>query len=111
MGSSLPSPDSFDSLPKICPITHAANLVVLTEHFESLSTPNPKGRSDLPGVDMFVSTVNPEKEPPLITANTVLSILTADYSVEKLACYVSNGNNVFLPFEVLAETTTFAQFS
>jgi hypothetical protein len=60
---------------------------------------------------MFVSTVNPKKEPPLITANTILSILAADYSVEKLACYVSNGNNALLPFEALAETTTFAQFS
>jgi cellulose synthase/poly-beta-1,6-N-acetylglucosamine synthase-like glycosyltransferase len=41
-------------------------------------------------VDLFVSTVDPLKEPPLVTANTVLSILAVDYPVDKVSCYVSD---------------------
>jgi cellulose synthase A len=46
--------------------------------------------SQLAGVDIFVSTVDPLKEPPLVTANTVLSILAVDYPVDKVSCYVSD---------------------
>nr|GMD28928.1 cellulose synthase A catalytic subunit 7 [UDP-forming] [Ipomoea batatas] len=38
-------------------------------------------------VDIFVSTVDPFKEPPLVTANTILSILAMDYPVDKISCY------------------------
>ncbi|KAK6140953.1 hypothetical protein DH2020_025304 [Rehmannia glutinosa] len=37
-----------------------------------------------------------QKEPPLVTANTILSILAADYPVEKLSCYVSDDGGPFL---------------
>ena len=43
---------------------------------------NPKGGSHLPGINVFVSTDDGEKEPPLVTANTILA---SDYPVEKLA--------------------------
>ena len=46
--------------------------------------------SQLAAVDIFVSTVDPLKEPPLVTANTVLSILSVDYPVDKVSCYVSD---------------------
>ncbi|KAJ0959665.1 hypothetical protein J5N97_000683 [Dioscorea zingiberensis] len=46
--------------------------------------------SELADIDIFVSTVDPLKEPPLITANTVLSILAVDYPVNKVSCYVSD---------------------
>nr|CAD1816925.1 unnamed protein product [Ananas comosus var. bracteatus] len=54
----------LDQLPKLCPVNRAADLAVLRDRFESPSARNPKGRSDLPGVDVFVSTADPDKEPP-----------------------------------------------
>jgi len=65
--------------------------------------------SQLADIDVFVSTVDPMKEPPLITANTVLSILAVDYPVEKVACYVSDDGAAMLTFEALSETSEFAR--
>jgi cellulose synthase A len=65
--------------------------------------------SALAAVDFFVSTVDPLKEPPLITANTVLSILAVDYPVDKVSCYVSDDGAAMLTFEALAETSEFAR--
>ena len=65
--------------------------------------------SELADIDVFVSTVDPLKEPPLITANTVLSILAVDYPVEKIACYVSDDGAAMLTFEALSETSEFAR--
>lgn len=65
--------------------------------------------SELAAVDFFVSTVDPLKEPPLITANTVLSILAVDYPVEKVSCYVSDDGSAMLTFESLVETADFAR--
>lgn len=60
-------------------------------------------------VDIFVSTVDPLKEPPLVTANTVLSILAVDYPVDKVSCYVSDDGAAMLTFEALSETSEFAR--
>ncbi|KAL3650653.1 Cellulose synthase-like protein D3 [Castilleja foliolosa] len=98
----------LDQLPKLCPVNRATDLNVLKEKFEMLSPANPTGKSDLPGVDIFVSTADPEKEPPLVTANTILSILAADYPVEKLSCYVSDDGGALLTFEAMAEAASFA---
>lgn len=65
--------------------------------------------SELAAVDFFVSTVDPLKEPPLITANTVLSILAVDYPVDKVSCYVSDDGSAMLSFESLVETADFAR--
>ncbi|XP_057483592.1 cellulose synthase-like protein D5 [Actinidia eriantha] len=101
----------LDQLPKLCPVNRVTDLYVLKERFEpsSLNLRNPKGLSDLPGVDIFVSTADPDKEPPLVTANTVLSILAVDYPVEKLACYVSDDGGSLVTFEALAEAASFAR--
>ncbi|RRT48409.1 hypothetical protein B296_00035467 [Ensete ventricosum] len=48
-------------------------------------------------------------EPPLITANTVLSILAVDYPVDKVSCYVSDDGSAMLTFEALSETAEFAR--
>ncbi|XP_021725817.1 cellulose synthase-like protein D3 [Chenopodium quinoa] len=98
----------LDQMPKLCPINRATDLNVLKEKFETPSSNNPTGRSDLPGIDIFVSTADPEKEPPLVTANTILSILAADYPVEKLSCYVSDDGGALLTFEAMAEAASFA---
>ncbi|KAL2945298.1 Cellulose synthase-like protein D5 [Bienertia sinuspersici] len=99
----------LDQLPKLCPVNRIADLSVLKDRYESPNLRNPKGRSDLPGIDVFVSTADPEKEPPLVTANTILSILAVDYPVEKLACYLSDDGGALLTFEALAETASFAR--
>ncbi|KAK6118478.1 hypothetical protein DH2020_047745 [Rehmannia glutinosa] len=98
----------LDQLPKLCPINRATDLNVLKDKFETPNPSNPTGKSDLPGIDVFVSTADPEKEPPLVTANTILSILAADYPVEKLACYVSDDGGALLTFEAMAEAASFA---
>ncbi|KAJ4850306.1 Cellulose synthase-like protein D2 [Turnera subulata] len=98
----------LDQLPKLNPINRATDLNVLKEKFETPSPNNPTGKSDLPGIDVFVSTADPEKEPPLVTANTILSILAADYPVEKLSCYVSDDGGALLTFEAMAEAASFA---
>ncbi|KAE9605191.1 hypothetical protein Lal_00024591 [Lupinus albus] len=98
----------LDQIPKLCPVNRSTDLEVLHEKFDSPSPSNPTGRSDLPGVDLFVSTADPEKEPVLTTANTILSILAVDYPVEKLACYVSDDGGALLTFEAMAEAASFA---
>ncbi|XP_057964309.1 cellulose synthase-like protein D5 [Malania oleifera] len=99
----------LDQLPKLCPVNRVTDLYVLKERFEYPNLRNPKGLSDLPGIDVFVSTADPEKEPPLVTANTILSILAVDYPVEKLACYLSDDGGSLLTFEALALAASFAR--
>lgn len=99
----------LDILPKLNPINRATDLAALHDKFNQPSPSNPTGRSDLPGVDIFVSTADPEKEPPLVTGNTILSILAAEYPVEKLACYISDDGGAILTFEAMAETVRFAE--
>lgn len=60
-------------------------------------------------VDVFVSTVDPMKEPPLVTGNTILSILAMDYPVDKISCYISDDGASMLTFEALSETAEFAR--
>ena len=98
----------MDQLPKLCPVTRSTDLTVLKERFEP-TVNNPKGLSDLPGIDIFVSTADAEKEPPLVTANTILSILAIDYPVDKVACYLSDDGGSLVTFEALVEAASFAK--
>lgn len=97
----------LDQLPKICPVNRVTDLSVLKDRYEPPEMA--KGLSDLPGIDIFVSTADAEKEPPLVTANTILSILAVDYPVEKLACYLSDDGGSLITFEALAEAASFAR--
>ncbi|KAL1067059.1 hypothetical protein V6Z11_D12G104400 [Gossypium hirsutum] len=94
----------LDQFPKWYPIERETYLDRLFLRYEK------EGKlSELASVDIFVSTVDPMKEPPLITANTVLSILAVDYPVDKVACYVSDDGAAMLTFEALSETSEFAR--
>lgn len=64
---------------------------------------------DLPAVDMFVTTADPQLEPPIVTVNTVLSMLAVDYPAEKLACYVSDDGCSPITFYSLVEASKFAK--
>lgn len=94
----------LDQFPKWSPINRETYLDRLSARYEREGEP-----CQLAAVDFFVSTVDPMKEPPLITANTVLSILAVDYPVEKVSCYVSDDGGSMLTFESLAETSEFAR--
>ncbi|XP_058201016.1 cellulose synthase A catalytic subunit 8 [UDP-forming] [Rhododendron vialii] len=94
----------LDQFPKWSPINRETYIERLSERYEREGEP-----SELAAVDFFVSTVDPLKEPPLITANTVLSILAIDYPVDKVSCYVSDDGAAMLTFESLVETAEFAR--
>ncbi|GMH22250.1 hypothetical protein Nepgr_024093 [Nepenthes gracilis] len=94
----------LDQFPKWFPIERETYLDRLSLRYEKEGQP-----SELAPVDIFVSTVDPMKEPPLITANTVLSILAVDYPVDKVSCYVSDDGAAMLTFEALSETSEFAR--
>jgi len=94
----------LDQFPKWLPIERETYLDRLSLRYEKEGQP-----SRLAAVDLFVSTVDPLKEPPLITANTVLSILAVDYPVDKVSCYVSDDGAAMLTFEALSETSEFAK--
>ncbi|CAI8618675.1 unnamed protein product [Vicia faba] len=94
----------LDQFPKWSPVNRHTFIENLSARFER------EGESSgLASVDFFVSTVDPLKEPPLITANTVLSILAVDYPVDKVSCYVSDDGAAMLTFESLVETAEFAR--
>jgi hypothetical protein len=65
--------------------------------------------SQLAHVDIYVSTVDPAKEPPLVTANVILSILGVDYPVDKVSCYLSDDGASMLTFDALSETSEFSR--
>ncbi|GAB4827190.1 Cellulose synthase A catalytic subunit 8 [UDP-forming] [Ancistrocladus abbreviatus] len=94
----------LDQFPKWSPINRETFVDQLSLRYEREGEP-----SELAAVDFFVSTVDPMKEPPLITANTVLSILAVDYPVDKVSCYVSDDGAAMLTFESLVETAEFAR--
>ncbi|XP_071706841.1 cellulose synthase A catalytic subunit 7 [UDP-forming] [Rutidosis leptorrhynchoides] len=94
----------LDQFPKWFPIDRETYLDRLSLRYEREGEPNM-----LCPVDIFVSTVDPLKEPPLVTANTVLSILAMDYPVEKISCYISDDGASMLSFESLSETAEFAR--
>ncbi|KAF7805783.1 cellulose synthase-like protein H1 isoform X1 [Senna tora] len=64
---------------------------------------------ELPAVDMFVTTADPLAEPPILTVNTVLSLLALDYPTHKLACYVSDDACSPLTFHALVQASNFAK--
>ncbi|KAL6140154.1 hypothetical protein ACLB2K_058455 [Fragaria x ananassa] len=66
-------------------------------------------KDELPAVDLFVTTADSELEPPIITINTVLSLLAVDYPTNKLACYVSDDGCSPITFYSLMEASKFAK--
>eukprot|EP00258_Populus_trichocarpa_P030343 XP_024446362.1 cellulose synthase A catalytic subunit 7 [UDP-forming] [Populus trichocarpa] len=94
----------LDQFPKWLPIDRETYLDRLSLRYEKEGEPNM-----LAPVDIFVSTVDPMKEPPLVTGNTLLSILAMDYPVEKISCYLSDDGASMCTFEAMSETAEFAR--
>lgn len=60
-------------------------------------------------MDIFVTTADSDLEPPIITFNTLLSLLAVDYAAHKLACYLSDDGCSPLTFYSLVEASKFAK--
>ncbi|GMJ00455.1 cellulose synthase like G3, ARABIDOPSIS THALIANA CELLULOSE SYNTHASE-LIKE G3 [Hibiscus trionum] len=64
--------------------------------------------SDLPGLDVFICTADPYKEPPMSVVNTALSVMAYDYPTDKISLYVSDdGGSAFTLFAFI-EAARFA---
>uniref|UniRef100_J3MLW4 Glycosyltransferase 2-like domain-containing protein n=1 Tax=Oryza brachyantha TaxID=4533 RepID=J3MLW4_ORYBR len=92
----------LNQLPKLNPIKRAADLAALADRYDGPSS------GELPGVDVFVTTVDPVDEPILYTVNSILSILAADYPVDRYACYLSDDGGTLVHYEAMVEVARFA---
>ncbi|GLJ38334.1 hypothetical protein SUGI_0780720 [Cryptomeria japonica] len=95
----------LDQLLKWSPINRQAHLNRLSSRYEK----EDEDFCGLAGVDIFVGTEDPQREPPLMTANAILSVLAVDYPAEKVSCYVSDDGSSMLTFDCLSETAEFAR--
>lgn len=75
------------------------NLVMFVHRYED----------KLPRVDIFVCTADPEREPPSLVINTVLSVMSYNYPPEKLSVYLSDDGGSEFTFYALLEASEFAK--
>ncbi|CAL5072217.1 unnamed protein product [Urochloa decumbens] len=95
----------LNQLPKLNPIKRVPDIAAIRDQYESSAS----GESKLPGIDVFVTTVDPVDEPILYTVNSILSILATDYPVEKHACYLSDDGGTLVHYEAMFEVANFAK--
>lgn len=93
----------LNQVAKLSPIKRVPNLAILKQQFDL-----PDGNSNLPILDVFINTVDPINEPMIYTMNSILSILAADYPVDKHACYLSDDGGSIIHYDGLLETAKFA---
>uniref|UniRef100_A0ACD5V0A7 Uncharacterized protein n=1 Tax=Avena sativa TaxID=4498 RepID=A0ACD5V0A7_AVESA len=91
----------LNQLPKLNPVKRVPDLAALADQHGEANT-------NLPGIDVFVTTVDPVDEPILYTVNTILSILAADYPVDRYACYLSDDGGTLVHYEAMVEVAGFA---
>lgn len=75
----------------------------------TVSLENFPANVELPGVDVFVCTADPKKEPVVEVMNTVLSAMALDYPPEKLAVYLSDDGGAALTLYATKEACSFAR--
>ncbi|KAJ6898631.1 cellulose synthase-like protein E6 isoform X2 [Populus alba x Populus x berolinensis] len=63
----------------------------------------------LPAIDVFICTVDPDKEPTLEVMNTVLSAMVLDYPAEKLNLYLSDDGGAAVTLHGMKEAWRFAK--
>ncbi|XP_052167114.1 cellulose synthase-like protein E1 [Oryza glaberrima] len=64
---------------------------------------------NLPGVDIFVCTADPQSEPPSLVISTILSVMAYNYPSEKISVYLSDDGGSILTFYALWEASIFAK--
>ena len=65
---------------------------------------------EFPGLDVFICTADPYKEPPLGVANTALSVMAYEYPTEKISVYVSDDGGSELTLFTFMEAAKFAGY-
>jgi cellulose synthase A len=95
-------------LPKLSPTNRETHLDRLASRYDDRDGEGGEP-SRLGSVDVFVTAAGAGSEPPLAAANTVLSVLAADYPAGRLACYVSDDGADMLLFEALFQAAGFAR--
>ena len=76
---------------------------IFIEHLEHYAK-----ESNYPGLDVFICTADPYKEPPIDVVNTALSVMAYDYPTEKLSVYVSDDGGSQLTLFAFMEAARFA---
>ncbi|PWZ15869.1 Mixed-linked glucan synthase 2 [Zea mays] len=99
----------LNQLPKLNPIKRVPDLAAIRDQYEQPSASGGESNNKLPGIDVFLTTVDPVDEPILYTVNSVLSILATDYPVEKYACYLSDDGGTLVHYEAMLEVASFAR--
>ncbi|CAI5942032.1 unnamed protein product [Closterium sp. NIES-64] len=92
----------LDTLPKLTPVKRET-------YKDRLKAVYDDGGETLPQLDVFITTADATKEPPLVTANTILSVLATNYPPDRIACYLSDDGASKLMFDAMAETAGFAR--
>ncbi|MBA0870245.1 hypothetical protein Goshw_009714 [Gossypium schwendimanii] len=64
---------------------------------------------NLEGLDVFVCTADPRKEPTMEVMNTIISALALDYPPEKLAVYLSDDGGSYITLYALKEAFAFSK--
>ncbi|EEF33092.1 transferase, putative [Ricinus communis] len=64
----------------------------------------------LPGIDVFICTADPNKEPTIDVMNTVLSAMALDYPAEKLHIYLSDDGGASITLHGIKEAWQFARW-
>ncbi|XP_061369116.1 cellulose synthase-like protein G1 [Gastrolobium bilobum] len=75
----------------------------------TVMTENLPSDGNLPGLDIFVCTLDPEKEPTVEVMNTVISAIAMDYSPNKLAVYLSDDGGCPVTLCGIKEASEFAK--
>ncbi|OMP02894.1 Cellulose synthase [Corchorus olitorius] len=65
---------------------------------------------DFPGLDVFICTADPYKEPPMNVVSTALSLMAYDYPPEKISVYVSDDGGSALTLFAFTEAAKFASY-
>lgn len=99
----------LNQLPKLNPIKRVPDLAAIRDQYEQPSASGGESNNKLPGIDVFLTTVDPVDEPILYTVNSVLSILATDYPVDKYACYLSDDGGALVHYEAMLEVASFAR--
>ena len=75
----------------------------------SVMTEKLPGDTELPRLDIFVCTLDPEKEPTVDVVDTVVSAIAMDYPPNKLAVYLSDDGACPLTLYGIREASEFAK--
>lgn len=75
----------------------------------SVATEKLPGEEKLPAVDIFVCTLDPEKEPTVQVMDTVISAMAMDYPSGKLAVYLSDDGGCPVTLYGMREAVEFAK--